>query len=174
MVNGPWTSLWSVICHPWAVCFQRASQHVKFDAPHCLLMNQFGSPKTYSLRSQNKHIFCQNCSFTGKSNISKPEVLMSYFLSLICVVECFGENWAKPLQPRIFTSNEISGISLISTESLQTKFLVCGGSGYTYIIMFIYVYSDDIRIRNTISINSSLLSMEGVILIVYVKVGGYP
>ena len=30
----------------------------------------------------------------------KPEVLMSYFLSLIYVVECFGENWAKPLQPK--------------------------------------------------------------------------
>ena len=122
----------------------------------------------------------------------KPEVLMSYFLSLIYVVECFGENWAKPLQPKKFTSGEISGISLISRlNHSRPNFWSAGDPGihilsyiiiyyhilsYTiiyyhilsYNIIFIYVYSDDIRIHNTISINFSLLSLEGVILIVYV------
>lgn len=46
----------------------------------------------------------------------KPEVLMSYFLSLIYVVECFAENWAKPLQPKKFTSGEISGISMNQSD----------------------------------------------------------
>ena len=162
----------------------------------------------------------------------KPEVLMSYFLSLIYVVECFGENWAKPLQPKKFTSGEISGISLINRlNHSRPNFWSAGDPGIhilsyiiiyyhilsyiiiyyhilsymiiydhiwsymiiydhiwsyiiiyyhilsyiiicyhilSYNIIFIYVYSDDIRIHNTISINFSLLSLEGVILIVYV------
>ena len=56
---------------------------------------------------------------------------MSYFfLSWIYVVECFGENWAKPLQARIFNSGEISGISLLSTlNHFRPNFWSAGDPG---------------------------------------------
>ena len=73
----------------------------------------------------------------------------------------------KHFNREIFSTGEISGISLISKlNHFRANFWSAEDPGIhilSFIIIFKYVYSDDIRICNTISINSSLLSMEGVV-----------
>ena len=70
----------------------------------------------------------------------KPEVLMSYFLSLIYFVEYFGENWAKPLQPKKITSGEISGISLINRLNHSRPNFWSAGDPGIHILSYIIIY----------------------------------
>ena len=107
-----------------------------------MIQNGFGRPakSDWNLLSMekmkhNKWNF-KGCPPSGQ----KPEVLMSYFLSLIYVVECFGENWAKPLQPKKFTSGEISGISLISRLNHSRPNFWSAGDPGIHILSYIIIY----------------------------------
>ena len=82
--HGEWSMNFSLEqqgCHPWA---ETASSELRSMSS---LMQHIAS-SWISLEAlkltvcvvKKKHIFCQNCSFTGKSNISKPDLkgILSY------------------------------------------------------------------------------------------------
>ena len=56
------------------------------------------------------------------------------------LVECFGENWAKPLQPKKITSGEISGISLISSLNYSRPNFWSAGDPGIHILLYIIIY----------------------------------